>query len=100
MKLKKETFGKRTEKYGLEKSKLETFEERWRQLEEEKKRIENEEASAANRQNIYDKHQQDMNNAVEFVQAHWRGLKARAEFEKLRRGRRGRRGGKKGKKGK
>ena len=99
MKQKKETYNKRMEKYLLEKARLESFEERDRQLQEEKQRIENEEASAASRKNVYDKHIQDLNNAVEYIQAHWRGLKTRAQYEKdkraLRRGRRGKKGKKK-----
>ena len=99
MKSKKETYQKRMEKYQLEKARLESFEERDRQLQEEKQRIENEEASALSRKNVYDKHIQDLNNAVEYVQAHYRGLKTRAQYEKDKRAlRRGRRGGKKGKK--
>jgi hypothetical protein len=82
----------------LEKARLESFEERYRQLEEEKFRAEAEERSESNRRHNYEKHMKDLDLAVEYIQAHWRGLKTRVEFEKLRRGRRGRRGGKKGKK--
>ena len=97
MKSKKETYNKRMEKYQLERARLESFEERDRQLQDEKQRIEHEEASALSRKNIYDKHIQDLNNAVEYIQAHYRGLKTRAQYEKDKKAaRRGR--GKKGKK--
>jgi hypothetical protein len=86
------------DKFKTEKARLESYEERYKQLEEEKMRIEAEENSEANRRHAYEKHMSDLDRAVEYIQAHWRGLKTRAEFEKLKRGRRGRRGGKKGKK--
>lgn len=65
-----------------------------RQLRLEKKRMEEEAKREMMKRKNYDEMIKQRNMAAEFIQAHWKGLKTRQEFDKLKKkNRKGRRKG-------
>ena len=83
-----------TKAYNENKEALEMLEEHIRQLRMEKDRIEEENKREAIKAKNYESLQQQKEIASAYIASHWKGLKARQEYEKLKKNKkkRGRKG--------
>jgi len=80
--------------FSENKESLEMLEEHIRQLRMEKERIEEESKREAIKAKNYESLQQQKEMASAYISAHWKGLKTRQEYEKLKKNKkkRGRKG--------
>jgi hypothetical protein len=81
-----------TKAYGENKEALEMLEEHIRQLRVEKTRLEEENKREAIKAKNYESMQKQKELASAYIAAHWKGLKSRQDYEKLKKNKKKRRG--------